>query len=410
MLGSAIIVFREALEAALIIGIIAAATRGLPTRNLWLIVGIAAGAVGSVIVASDGCYHAVLAGLSDAVSQGRWDVRLVDIVETDAVVASLSGADLLWLESPTNPLLDVADLPALIDAARAVGAIVAVDNTFATPLRQRPLDLGADIVVHSATKFIGGHSDLLCGVAVARRSEHVGWLRRRREIGGSTPGALEVFLALRGLRTMALRLNQAESNAAELALMMTAALLGLPLPLLPLHLLWINLATDGLPALALVMDPADPDALRRPPRRPDESLLGRAEWITIAWTGALQTAVVLAVYIWALDARGLDEARNLAFTVLVFGELFRAFAARHPTRLFWEVGALTNIRLLVVVAVSAALQIAIHHIPAARALFHISTLSMADCIMSVLLGLIPVTMLELVKLGRRIAGARPAMT
>lgn len=173
--------------------------------------------VGSVIVASDGCYHAVLAGLSDAVSQGRWDVRLVDIVDTDAVVASLSGADLLWLESPTNPLLDVADLPALIDAARAVGAIVAVDNTFATPLRQRPLDLGADIVVHSATKFIGGHSDLLCGVAVARRSEHVGWLRRRREIGGSTPGALEVFLALRGLRTMALRLNQAESNAAELA-------------------------------------------------------------------------------------------------------------------------------------------------------------------------------------------------
>ncbi len=199
-------------------------------------------------------------------------------------------------------------------------------------------------------------------------------------------------------------------NAAELALMMTAALLGLPLPLLPLHLLWINLATDGLPALALVMDPADPDALRRPPRRPDESLLGRAEWITIAWTGALQTAVVLAVYIWALDARGLDEARNLAFTVLVFGELFRAFAARHPTRLFWEVGALTNIRLLVVVAVSAALQIAIHHIPAARALFHISALSMADCIMSVLLGLIPVTMLELVKLGRRIAGTRPAMT
>lgn len=196
-------------------------------------------------------------------------------------------------------------------------------------------------------------------------------------------------------------------NAAELALMMTAALLGLPLPLLPLHLRWINLATDGLPALALVMDPADPDALRRPPRRPDEPLLGRAEWISIAWTGALQTAVVLAVYLWALEARGLDEARNLAFTVLVFGELFRAFAARHPTRLFWEVGALTNIRLLVVVLVSAALQIAIHHIPAARSLFHVSTLSMADCIMSVLLGLIPVTMLELVKLGRRIAGARP---
>ena len=199
-------------------------------------------------------------------------------------------------------------------------------------------------------------------------------------------------------------------NTAELALMMTAALLGLPLPLLPLHLLWINLATDGLPALALVMDPADPDALRRPPRRPDEPLLRRAEWISIAWTGALQTAVVLTVYIWALDARGLDEARNLAFTVLVFGELFRAFAARHPTRLFWEVGAWTNIRLLVVVAVSAALQIAIHHIPAARSLFHVSTLSMVDCIMSVLLGLIPVTALELFKLVRRFRkGSEPEL-
>ncbi|MBL9100938.1 MAG: cation-translocating P-type ATPase [Myxococcales bacterium] len=199
-------------------------------------------------------------------------------------------------------------------------------------------------------------------------------------------------------------------NAAELALMLLAAVLGLPLPLLPLALLWINLATDGLPALTLVMDPADPEALRRPPRHPDEPLLGRAEWISIAWTAALQTTVVLAVYIWALEARGLTEARNLAFTTLVFGELFRAFAARHPTRLFWEVGALTNLRLLAVVLGSAVLQIAIHHLPATQELFQIASITLADCAASVMLGLIPVTVLELNKLARRALQARRGVT
>jgi cystathionine gamma-synthase len=172
---------------------------------------------GSVIVAPDGCYAGVLGGLADAQAAGRWNVVLVDIADTAAVVAALENADLLWIESPTNPLLDVADLPVLIDAARARGALVAVDNTFATALRQRPLALGADIVVHSATKFIGGHSDLLLGAAIASDPELVARLRRRREVGGATPGGLEVFLALRGLRTMDMRLARAEQNADELA-------------------------------------------------------------------------------------------------------------------------------------------------------------------------------------------------
>lgn len=178
--------------------------------------------VGSVIVASDGSYVGVLATLTDAHQLGRWDVRFVDIADTPAVLDALVGADLLWIETPTNPMLNIADLPALIEAAKAQSAIVAVDNTFATPLRQRPLALGADMVVHSATKFIGGHSDLLCGVVIAHQDAHVAQLRRRREIGGSTPGALEAFLALRGLRTMALRLNQAESNATVLAQRLSA--------------------------------------------------------------------------------------------------------------------------------------------------------------------------------------------
>ncbi len=190
-------------------------------------------------------------------------------------------------------------------------------------------------------------------------------------------------------------------NAGELLVMLAAGIAGLPLPLLPLHLLWINLATDGFPALALVMDPPESDVLKRPPRDPSEPMLGRLEWITVAWTGVLQAAVTLAVFVWALRARDLAEARNLAFTTLVFGELFRSFAARSPTKLFWEVGALTNVRLLGVVVVSALIQIGIHHIPALEALFEIRDLSLGDCALTILLGLIPVTVLELTKLVRR---------
>jgi Ca2+-transporting ATPase len=190
-------------------------------------------------------------------------------------------------------------------------------------------------------------------------------------------------------------------NAAELLVMLLAALAGMPLPLLPVQLLWINLVTDGLPALALVMDPTDEDAMRRPPRRPTEPLLGKPEWVTIALTAAVQTAVTLGVYAWALAARDQIEARNLAFSVLVFGELFRAFAARSPTRVFWQVGALGNVLLLVVVLASALLQLGIHHMPWTQSLFGIGDLSLADCALSFMLGLIPVTVLELVKLARQ---------
>jgi len=111
----------------------------------------------------------------------------------------------------------VADLPALCTAGRRAGAIVGVDNTFATPLLQQPLALGADLVVHSATKFIGGHSDLLSGITIARDQALAGRLRHRRGLSGATPGALEAFLALRGLRTLAVRLDRSQANAAELA-------------------------------------------------------------------------------------------------------------------------------------------------------------------------------------------------
>ena len=190
-------------------------------------------------------------------------------------------------------------------------------------------------------------------------------------------------------------------NAAELTVMLVAVLAGLPLPLLPLHLLWINVVTDGVPALALVMDPADGDVLRRAPRDPEEPMLGRREWRTILSTGLLQAAATLGVFVWALNARDLSEARNLAFSVLVFGELFRAFAARSDTRTFWEVGALTNIRLLAVVVASVLLQLTIHHLPWAQQVFDIGPLSAADCALTLIVGLVPVSVIELSKLVRR---------
>jgi P-type Ca2+ transporter type 2C len=185
--------------------------------------------------------------------------------------------------------------------------------------------------------------------------------------------------------------------------MLAAAVLGLPLPLLPLHLLWINLVTDGLPALALVMDPADDDVLARPPRHPDEPMLGRPQWNYIILAGLLEAAATLGTFAWALQSRDLVEARNLAFSVLVFGELFRAFAARSTTLTFWEVGAFTNLRLLGVVLVSVLVQLGIQHVPATRAFFQIGPLSLADSALTVVVGLCPVTIIELQKLARRLS-------
>jgi cystathionine gamma-synthase len=144
-------------------------------------------------------------------------VERVDVSDTPAAVGAAETVDLFWLESPTNPLMQVADVVAISAATRAAGGRVAVDNTFATPLLQQPLALGADVVIHSATKFMGGHSDLLLGLAVAADAQEVEGLRRRRMLAGATPGALEAYLALRGLRTMAVRLEKGQQNASALA-------------------------------------------------------------------------------------------------------------------------------------------------------------------------------------------------
>jgi cystathionine gamma-synthase len=173
--------------------------------------------VGSVIALPDDCYQGV-AGLAKAgQNRGRWTVHRIAVADTAGWIEICGTADLVWVESPSNPLLTVADLDMICAAPRKRGAILGVDNTFATPLNQRPLSLGADVVVQSATKFIGGHSDLLGGVVTVRDTNLLATLRHARELAGATPGTFETFLAVRGARTLALRLERAQHNAMILA-------------------------------------------------------------------------------------------------------------------------------------------------------------------------------------------------
>ena len=190
-------------------------------------------------------------------------------------------------------------------------------------------------------------------------------------------------------------------NTAEICIVLGAALLGWPLPLLPLHLLWINLVTDGLPALALVMDPAPQDALSRPPRPPDEPMLGRPEWRRILAVAAVETAVVLATFGVVLGAQGLPEARAMAFSTLVFSEVFRVFAARSPVHLYWEVGAFSNLKLVAVVAASVVLQSALVALPVTREIFALDTFSPVHIALAIGLGMVPVSAWELSKLAAR---------
>lgn len=172
---------------------------------------------GSRIALPADCYQGVAALAAGGERQGRWRVSRLAAADTAGWVRACAEADLVWLESPSNPLLEIADLPTICAAPRKAGAILAVDNTFATPLNQQPLALGASVSLQSATKFIGGHSDLLCGIATTRDEALWQALRGSREHAGATPGALESFLALRGARTLALRLERAQHNAMALA-------------------------------------------------------------------------------------------------------------------------------------------------------------------------------------------------
>ena len=165
----------------------------------------------------DHCYLGLSLPLSRSARPGyRWSVRRVDVADTAAVLAAADGADLVWLESPTNPMIEIADLPRL-GAELQDGVTLVVDNTFATPLLQQPLSSGAAAVVHSATKIMSGHSDVLLGAVVSRSRRRASTRSSGYEVSfGAIPGPMEAYLALRGLRTCR-STGQAQASAQVLA-------------------------------------------------------------------------------------------------------------------------------------------------------------------------------------------------
>jgi cystathionine gamma-synthase len=173
--------------------------------------------VGASIVLPDDCYQGVVALAEDGRARGRWSLERLALPDTVGWIEAVQRADLVWLESPSNPVLNLADIATIGAAPRRPGTLLVVDNTFATPLNQRPLELGADISMMSVTKYIGGHSDLLSGALSTKDDALFDSLQRSRQLAGATPGALEAYLAVRGARTLVIRLEAAQHNAQAIA-------------------------------------------------------------------------------------------------------------------------------------------------------------------------------------------------
>ena len=172
---------------------------------------------GAVIVAASNGYQGTTTLLKKLHESEKLKVRFVNLANTDECLAAIPGAQMLYLESPINPLLEVVDLPKIIAAGKSAGCGVAVDNTLATPLLQNPLALGADISIHSVTKYLSGHSDLILGSLSTNDQALYGRLEQSRRYGGAIAGPFEAWIALRGLRTFAIRMQRSQENAMELA-------------------------------------------------------------------------------------------------------------------------------------------------------------------------------------------------
>ena len=174
---------------------------------------------GARVVAPADCYGGTFRLLSRLAAKGRLTVTFVDQTEPDQVQQALeAGAQMLWIETPTNPLLRVVDIRALCELARNCGALSVVDNTFLSPAFQRPLSLGADLVIHSTTKYLNGHSDVIGGAVVAAHESQLQTLIDWANILGVTGAPFDSFMTLRGLRTLHARLRAHEENAQAVAL------------------------------------------------------------------------------------------------------------------------------------------------------------------------------------------------
>ncbi len=189
-------------------------------------------------------------------------------------------------------------------------------------------------------------------------------------------------------------------NCGELLLMTAAITMGLPMPLLPIHLLWINLVTDGLPALCLATDPIDSDVMKRIPRRRGEPIADRDFLETMFLTGILTAGVAFGVYVHVLKTGTPETARTYAFATLVFAELLRSFGVRSETRPVWRIPVFSNLNLAIVVALSFGLQVWSHHDAFLGRFLKTSSMTLVDCFSLLAISVIPLAVLEAVKLTR----------
>lgn len=175
-------------------------------------------AAGDHVVVTDNTYGGTYRLFEQVLRKYGLDFTYVDTSSTEAIRAAVRPSTrMLFLETPTNPTLRLTDLEAAAGLARAHGLVVVVDNTFASPYVQRPLALGADLVVHSTTKFLNGHSDGVGGIVVASRDEHIEWLRFVQNAQGAIIGPMDAWLVLRGTKTLPIRMERHNANALALA-------------------------------------------------------------------------------------------------------------------------------------------------------------------------------------------------
>jgi Ca2+-transporting ATPase len=174
------------------------------------------------------------------------------------------------------------------------------------------------------------------------------------------------------------------SNSGEIWTLFLAPFLGLPIPLLPIHILWINLVTDGLPGLAFSAEPAEPGVMSRPPRPPSESIFAHGMWQHIIWVGLFVGGISIASQAWAIS-RGVEYWQTVVFTVLTVSQLFHSMAVRSETDSLFTIGLLTNLPMLGAVLSSLLLQLAVIYVPALNSIFHTQPLPLFDLVVCLLL-------------------------